>query len=187
MKKLFYSVIASAAMACFISCAGNNNKDSKQEATTENKEKFDSTNKEADTKFAVAAADGGMMEVEASKLAATNASATNVKDFAKMMVADHGAANKELKDVAAQKNISLPVALGDDNQKKYNGLAAKKGTDFDKAYIDCMIDGHKDAIAVFQKEAEKGNDADLRTWASGKLPTIQHHYEVIQSIKAGKK
>lgn len=185
MKKLFFSVLACAAMTCFVACA--NNKDSKDEAKAENKEKFDSTNIEADTKFAVAAADGGMMEVEASKLALTKATAANVKDFAKMMVNDHGAANAELKDAAAKKNISLPVALSDDKQKKYNDLAGKKGADFDKAYVDCMIDGHKDAIDAFQKESEKGNDADLRTWATGKLPTLQHHYEVIKSIKEAKK
>ncbi len=124
---------------------------------------------------------------ESVAAAGTNASAANVKDFATMMVNDHSAANNELKEAAAKKNISLPMALSDEKQKKYNGLAVKKGTDFDKAYVDCMVDGHKDAIDAFQKESEKGNDADLRTWASGKLATLQHHYEVIKSIKDGKK
>ncbi len=185
MKKIFFSVFACAAMTCFFACADN--KDSKDEAKKENKEKFDSTKIEGDTKFAVTVADAGMFEVDASKLALTNASAANVKDFATMMVNDHSAANNELKEAAAKKNISLPMALSDEKQKKYNGLAVKKGTDFDKAYVDCMVDGHKDAIDAFQKESEKGNDADLRTWASGKLATLQHHYEVIKSIKDGKK
>jgi putative membrane protein len=127
------------------------------------------------------------MEVSASKLAQEKATAGSVKDFANMMVTDHSAANNELKDLAAKKNISLPGQLSDEKQKKYNELASKKGTDFDKAYIDCMVSGHKDAVDAFQKESEKGNDNDLRTWAAGKLPTLQHHLEVIQSIKDSKK
>lgn len=187
MKKLLTGILLCAATACMFSCGNSSEKDSKEVAKEENNQKFDSTNIEGDTKFAVAIADGSMFEVEASKLAATNASAANVKDFAKMMVTDHSGANTELKDVATKKNISLPMALSEAKQKKYNDLAAKKGADFDKAYVDCMVDEHKDAVEALQKEAEKGNDAELRSWAAGKLATIQHHLEVIRSIKDSKK
>lgn len=187
MKKLLFGAFACAAFTCFVACGNGDNKDSKDTAKEENKEKFDSTKIEGDTKFAVAAADGGMMEVESSKLALTNASAANVKDFAQMMVKDHSAANDELKSAATKKNISLPAGLSDDKQKKYNDLAAKKGADFDKAYVDLMVSEHKDAVDAFQKEADKGNDSELRSWAATKLPTLQHHYEVIKSIKDAKK
>ncbi|MEO8173620.1 MAG: DUF4142 domain-containing protein [Sediminibacterium sp.] len=187
MKKVLTGVLLCTALACFFSCGDGSEKDSKEVAKDENNQKFDSTNIEGDTKFAVALADGSMFEVEASKLAATNASAANVKDFAKMMVTDHSGANAELKDLAAKKNISLPMTLSEAKQKKYNELAAKKGVDFDNAYVDCMVDEHKDAVDALQKEADKGNDADLRSWATGKLATIQHHLEVIKSIKDGKK
>jgi putative membrane protein len=169
------------------SCGNGSEKDSKEVAKEENNQKFDSTNIEGDTKFAVALADGSMFEVEASKLAATNASAANVKDFAKMMVTDHSGANAELKDVALKRTSACLPVLSEAKQKKYNDLAAKKGADFDKAYVDCMVDEHKDAVDALQKEAEKGNDAELRSWAAGKLATIQHHLEVIRSIKDGKK
>jgi putative membrane protein len=187
MKKLLAGVMFCVAVTCLFSCGNNADKDSKDVAKEENNQKFDSTNMEEDTKFAVALADGSMFEAEVSKLAATNASAANVKDFAKMMVTDHSAANTELKDLAAKKNISLPMALSEAKQKKYNDLAAKKGTDFDKAYVDCMVDEHKDALDALQKESEKGNDADLRSWATGKIATIQHHYDVIKAIKDAKK
>jgi putative membrane protein len=187
MKKLITGALLCAATFCLFSCGNGSEKDSKEVAKEENNQKFDSTNIEGDTKFAVALADGGLFEVEAAKLAANNASAANVKDFAKMMVTDHSGAGAELKDLAAKKNISLPAALSESKQKKYNDLAAKKGTDFDKAYIDCMVDEHQDAVDALQKEAEKGNDAELRSWAAGKLATIQHHLEVIKSIKDGKK
>ncbi|MEO7529841.1 MAG: DUF4142 domain-containing protein [Sediminibacterium sp.] len=185
MKKLLAGIVLCTATTFFVACGSD--KDSKDVAKEENNQKFDSTNIEGDTKFAVNLADGSMLEVEASNLALKNASARNVKDFATMMVTDHTAANNELKDAAGKKNISLPIGLSEAKQKKYTDLAAKKGADFDKGYIDLMVDEHKDALDALQKEAEKGNDADLRNWAAGKLATIQHHYDVIKAIKDAKK
>lgn len=187
MKKSLIGILVCTASLCFYACGDSGEKDSKEVAKEENNQKFDSTNIEGDTKFAVAVADASLFEIESSKLALTNGSAANVKDFAKMMVNDHSGASAELKDVAAKKNISLPLALSEDKQKKYNDLAAKKGADFDKAYVDCMVDEHKNAVDAFQKESEKGNDAELRSWATGKLATLQRHLEVIKSIKDSKK
>ena len=187
MKKLFLTAVTCASILCFTACGSNDNKDSKETAKEENDKKFDSTKIEDDTKFAVTLVDGSMFEVEASKLALKNGSAANVKDFAERMVKDHSAANNELMDIAAKKNVSLPMGLSEAKQKKFNDLAALKGADFDKAYTNCMVDEHKDAVDLLQKESEKGNDVDLRSFASSKLPTIQHHYEMIKSIKDAKK
>ncbi|MGZ3952733.1 MAG: DUF4142 domain-containing protein, partial [Flavisolibacter sp.] len=51
----------------------------------------------ADSSFVMAAAVGGLMEVEAGKVAQDNAQNQRVKDFGGMMVADHSKANDELK------------------------------------------------------------------------------------------
>lgn len=189
MKKLLAGLAMCSAITFFAACGNNSadNKDSVDSSKEANAQKFDSTNIEGDTRFAVALADGGMLEIESSKLAMTKGVAANVKDFAKMMVSDHTGAASELKDVAAKKNITLPASLSDDKQKKYNDLAAKKGLDFDKAYIDLMVDEHEEAVKALQNESEKGNDPDLKSWATGKLPVIQHHLEVIKSIKDAKK
>jgi putative membrane protein len=164
-----------------LASCGNNEDDSKKIAKDENKEKFDSTSIEEDTKFAVAAADGGMMEVELGKLALTNASSAKVKEFAQMMVDDHGKANAELKALAQTKNISIPSSLSNKKQDKYNDLAKMKGVDFDKAYTSFMVDDHKEDIEAFRKEAEKGNDMELKNWASTKLPILEHHLMMAQS------
>ncbi|MBC7389699.1 MAG: DUF4142 domain-containing protein [Opitutaceae bacterium] len=161
----------------------NDNKDSKEVAKDMNDEKFDSTNIEDDTKFAVAAADGGLMEVRLGELALKNGSSAKVKEFAKLMVKDHGKANEELKELAAKKNISLPADLSDDAKDKYEDLAKKKGNDFDDAYTEFMVKDHKDDISDFKKEAEKGNDPEVRAWAAGKLSTLEHHLQMAEAAE----
>ena len=166
-----------AVMACFLSC-GPGNKDSKDIAKEENEAKLEDTDIEKDAKFAVAAADGGILEVQLGQLAQTNAASATVKQFGQTMVDDHTKANEELKALAGTKNISLPAALSDKNQKAYDDLAKKTGADFDKAYSTFMVDDHKEDIEEFKKEAEKGNDPEIKTWASGKVATLEHHLEM---------
>ncbi len=136
-----------------------------------------------DSTFVKTAAEGGMMEVQLGQLALKNASSAEVKKHAQMMVTDHGKANAELKKLAASKSILLPTALGEDKQKKVNDLKAKKGTDFDKAYADLMVEDHKEDIELFKKQAERGQDAEIKAWAGEKLPTLQSHLQMWEAAK----
>lgn len=182
MKKIALNFALCASLFTIASC-GNNENDSKEMAKEQNEEKFDDTNIERDTKFAVSAADGGMMEVELGKLAQQNGSAPEVKQFGQMMVDDHTAANNELKSLAQSKNITLPTTLSNDKQDKVNDLAKKTGHDFDVAYMDFMVDDHKEDIDEFKEEADKGNDADIKAWAAGKVATLESHLQMAENGK----
>ena len=46
-----------------------------------------------------------------------------------------------------------------------------------------MVDDHKDDVDEFKKEADNGKDADLKSWAAGKVPVLQHHLDVAQNVK----
>lgn len=133
---------------------------------------------EKDTKFVKAAADAGLMEVKLGELAQANGTSQEVKNLGSMMVTDHTKANNELKALAAKKNIALPEAMSAKAQKHYEMLAKKQGADFDKAYSKCMVKDHKKVICMFKKEAKKGDDAELKQWASNTVPTLEHHKQM---------
>jgi putative membrane protein len=157
--------------------------DSKEIAEEQNEAKHEDSNIEKDTDFAVDAADAGLLEVRLGELAQTNATSQQVKEFGQMMVTDHSKANDELKSLTAQKNISLPGALSEKCQKKYDELAEKKGADFDKAFMKAMVDDHEDVVKSFKKEAEDGNDPDIKAWASGKVAALEHHLESAKTTR----
>ena len=180
----FLSVIALTVALFLSACNTKNTTDSMEQAEEQNDKKFDDSKIEEDTEFAVAAADGGMLEVQLGQLAQTNSTVADVKTFAQMMVTDHSKANDELKKWAAQKNITLPAVLSDKNQKKYDDLASKTGKDFDDAYTDFMVKDHQNDIDEFKKEADKGNDADLKSWAAGKISTLEHHLGMAKQAEA---
>jgi putative membrane protein len=181
MKKLL--ILAVFSVMALSACNTKKAEDSKEVAEEQNEAKFDSTKMDDDAEWAVAIADGGMLEVKLGELAQTNASAASVKDFGMMMTKDHGAANSEFEKLAEKYNISLPTTLSEKSQKMYDDLASKKGADFDKAYVSDMKDDHEEDIEMFQKEADNGKNADLKAFAMKTLPTLKHHLETVKGIK----
>nr|WP_276900130.1 DUF4142 domain-containing protein [Pedobacter kyonggii] len=188
MKKLIYVFAISALV--FQACNGGN-KDAKESADSLNMAKDSSTNAvatggiavdEADAKFTTQAAVGGMAEVELGKLALEKSSNPQVKEFATMMVKDHGMANTELMAIAKQKNITLPSTVDDEHKKKMDDLSKKSGADFDKAYVDAMVSGHKSTLKLMEDELRDAKDADLKAFATKTAPIVQSHLVMINKI-----
>ena len=191
MKKIGLITMIAAAAISFAAC-NSEPKDSKETADSLNEIK-DSTNtadststmasSEHDAEFATEAAAGGMSEVEFGKAALTKSTNAKVKEFANMMVNDHGKANQELMLIAKSKNISLPTTLDEKHQKALTDLNSKNGADFDKKYVDLMVDDHQKTLDLMEKQSEHGMDAELTAFAKKTAPIVKAHLEMIKNIK----
>ncbi len=173
------------------SCNSNRSEDSKDSTEQVNNEAIEATAptdsvasaQKDDAELVVDLAGGGMFEVELAEVAVQKATSSEVKKFAQMMIDDHTKANDELKTLASNKNIVLPTTLPDAHQKTLNDVSEKNGKDFDRKYMDEMVDDHKKDIDKFQKLADKGNDTDLKAFAAKTLPTLHHHREEAERIE----
>jgi putative membrane protein len=179
MKKNILLTTLSLSLFFLGSCMTSKT-DSKHLAMEANKTKLDKKLKH-DAWFAVCAADGGMLEVRLGELAKANSASSNVKQFGERMVNDHSKGNQELKQIASGKNISLPDKLSDRSQKNYDDLAKKTGTDFDKAYMKCMVKDHKKDVHMFKMESKKGKDTEISKFASDKVPLLKDHLELAKT------
>lgn len=188
MNKLIFITLILITACLVQACSGN--KDSKESADSTNIANADTAKKdssamavdEGDAKFAVAAANGGMAEVELGTLAQQKAVNTKVKDFGAMMVSDHSKANDEMKALAKSKGLTLPTAIDDKEQKVKDDLSTKSGADFDKAYVSNMIDDHKEDIKEFEDASKNCKDPDLKAFAVKTLPVLKMHLDAIQKI-----
>lgn len=135
-----------------------------------------------DATFYKKAAEGGLAEVDAGNLAQQKSNNQSIKDFAAMMVKDHGAANDKLKGIASSKNISLPTSPGIGQMATKAKLDVLSGDTFDKSYIKAMIKDHQQTIALFKKEVTSGQDPDARAFAAATLPTVRSHLKQIRAI-----
>jgi len=137
----------------------------------------------ADTNFILAAAQGGMTEVELGELAATNGMRDDVKNFGQMMVKDHTAINDDLKALAAQKGVTLPDSLDAKHQTMVDKLTVLTGSEFDDAYIAAMIKGHKKDDKAFKAEAAETTDADIKNFLDKSIPIVEAHLQHITAMK----
>jgi putative membrane protein len=137
----------------------------------------------ADQGFILAAAQGGMTEVELGQLAATNGIRDDVKEFGQMMVKDHTAINDDLKALAAQKGVTLPDSLDAKHQAMVDKLTALTGSEFDNAYITAMIKGHKKDAKAFKAESATTQDADIKSFLDKSIPIVEAHLQHVTAIK----
>ncbi|HMC14631.1 MAG TPA: DUF4142 domain-containing protein [Albitalea sp.] len=139
----------------------------------------------ADSGFLNNAAQGGLAEVESSKLALTKGVNTQVKGFAQQMVDDHEKANKELQALAESKGVKLPDAPSVAQRAKIKLLSARDGAGFDRQYASSMgVSAHEDTIRLFEKAARDAKDADVKAFAAKILPTLAHHLQMARDLKA---
>jgi putative membrane protein len=141
----------------------------------------------ADTAFVMEAAKGGMMEVAKGKAATQHASRDDVKQFAQRMVDDHTKAGDELKSIASGKNITLPPDQPSaKDQAMLDKMSKMNGAAFDQAYIADQVKDHEKTIALFEKEARSGKDAELKAFAEKTLPTLKEHLTAIRGLSSKK-
>lgn len=133
------------------------------------------------TTFVKKAAQDGMTEVEAGKVALSKSEDPSVRSFAERMVADHSKANAELSSIAQAKGIEVPKQLDAEHQSMVDALSAKSGSDFDREYSQHMNMDHKKAIALFEA-ASKSKDADLAGFAKKTLPTLKQHKQLAEKL-----
>jgi len=140
-----------------------------------------------DKKFAKDAALGGMTEVQLGKLATQKASRDDIKQFGQKIVDDHTKANDQLKELASKENIPIPDALDSKHQARIDKLSKLSGENFDKAFVKDQLKDHQAEIRDFSAEAQSGTDANVKTFASNVLPTLQQHLDQVKDLNKSEK
>jgi putative membrane protein len=142
-----------------------------------------------DRTFVRKASEINLAEINLGNLALKRAGQDGVRKFAQHLVDDHTKANTKLNKVADA--ASMPVASEMDGKHKalFDKLASWSGDKFDQEFIQEMIKGHKEAIALFKAEADNGQDKALKEFASSTLSQLRNHLKTAEGLasKSGDK
>jgi putative membrane protein len=124
-----------------------------------------------------------MFEIQSSELAMQRADATT-KAFAEQMISAHRKTSDELKGLVASGMVeeTLPTKLDSAHQEKLDKLEQLRGMDFIKQYRGDQVEAHKDAVSLFERYAEGGDDPGLKAWAAKTLPALKHHLEMAEQL-----
>jgi putative membrane protein len=151
----------------------------------------------------------GMAEVELAKMAKERASNPEVKQFAQMMIEDHTKAGDQLKQIATTYAIPPDAKIDEKHKDVMDKLSKAAGSDFDKEYMNAMVDDHQDAVRDLRSRVDENRslsdritgknpessanvkpepadnhvDASINEWAANTLPTVERHLDRAKQIK----
>jgi putative membrane protein len=135
--------------------------------------------------FVNAAAASDKFEIESSRLAASAASSAAVKKFATQMISAHTASTAKLKSTLA--GMSPPLTPDDtltpDQQQKLDSLKGLNGAAFDSAYASAQTEAHQKTLDTLKAYSASGDNATLKTFANGLVPTVTAHLNMAKGLK----
>ena len=94
-----------------------------------------------------------------------------------MMEEGHSESMHQLIALANSKSMVIPTVPTDNITDTLQKLKNLKEKDFNKEYCDMMVNGHKNAIALFKKAAAEAVDPEIKQWAAATLPELQIHLD----------
>jgi putative membrane protein len=128
-------------------------------------------------------------EIEQAKLAVRKAKDPQVKQYAQMMIDQHGAEQKKEQQLATTLSLQpettqMSTQLQTDSQSAISSLSSQSGADFDKAYIDLQVKEHKDVLdAIDNKLIPNAKNAQLKQALEAFRPKVQGHLQKAQEIQ----
>ena len=135
--------------------------------------------------FANTAAARDRFEIESSRLAAGSGASAAVKSFADKMISAHEGSTAKLKSTLAGMSPALTPddALTAEQQSTLDGLKGKTGADFDTAYAAAQVDAHQKALDALKGYSASGDNAALKSFADGLIPTVTAHLNMAKGLK----
>lgn len=137
---------------------------------------------EADADFVGKAAHIDTFEIAISQLAASQSANPKIKSYATRTGTDHTANRDRLGTIADQHGATLPTGLTSDENDVLNRLKTEKGRAFDHDFIHIQIEGHREALPLFQTAARNATDPALKSYAADTAPVIQSHLDMATAL-----
>lgn len=177
MKKVLIVIVILAQAFLYHACNNQNGDNAEKSTVLVNQSDVD-----GDAKiFLKAASKGGILEVELAKLAQKQAASPAVKEYADMMITDHTRIYNDLKKLATDKHILLPIDLEQKEQEELKNLQKLSGAEFDENYMRLMVTNHEKAVSEFESGA-RNRDRDVNKFASERIEALKKHLNSARSL-----
>jgi putative membrane protein len=136
----------------------------------------------ADMTFIRHAGSSNLMEIRLGQVAQSRASNSAVKQFGQRMIDDHTRLQNQLTAVVSSTGVSFVPAMDASHQQLASRIERLSGAEFDRTYMQAMIQGHQDDINQFQTQSQSARSTQVRNLASGSLPLLQQHLSLAVQV-----
>ena len=137
---------------------------------------------EPDQVFVLEAAANSNLEVYMSRVAALRANANAVRSFALSNAEDDSKARRKLKEIALSRDLRISDRLDDKRADILMTLQRYAGDEFDREYLTQQVDLHRRTVRLFQEQAQRSGNDELRTFAESKLTVLEAQLRTAQAL-----
>ncbi|MDP9563381.1 UNVERIFIED_ORG: putative membrane protein [Rhizobium nepotum] len=134
--------------------------------------------------FVREASSSDVFEIESSKLALTRGDEAT-KAFAQQMITDHEKTSAELKQLveSGQVKATLDATTNSSHQTMLDDLKKLEGSEFVEQYKENQVSVHEDAVDLFKRYSQGGENPVLKAWTAKTLSALQHHLQVAEGLE----
>jgi putative membrane protein len=125
-----------------------------------------------------------LLESRLGQIAQQKAVNASVRQFAQQMISDHSRMQGEWISMASQNGMSVNPQLDNSDQAKVDQLNRLSGPEFDRTYMNLMIQGHQEALNRLQNEGQYAQSAPVRARVASDLPVVRQHLILAQQVGA---
>lgn len=131
--------------------------------------------------------EGNRMEIDGARMALEKGQAERVKNYARLLMAEHLRCDKQLLDYAHNKGVNQRT-FGDSKEQSADNplerLRLRQPQNFDRAFILAMVREHGRMIDALTSTLQESRDVDLRRLLSEQLPVLARLKKAGEAILA---
>jgi len=153
-----------------------------QQTTSQKTEEAHKQAKTEDGKFLVKAAEIDLAEINLGRLALQRSGRPDIRQFANQLVQDHSQNLQQLNQMANAHQWATGERMDQEHQQLFMKLAAMQGEQFDKEFVQKMIEGHKKAAELFEHASQNAQHDEIKQFAAQTLKAIKQHEQIAQRL-----
>jgi putative membrane protein len=129
-----------------------------------------------------------MLDSAAGSVAAEKGTASDVREYGRMMMRDHHSLRQQGQALATKLGVTPAAPANDASQAQTDRTmallnGATKGRDFDKAYIDNEVTYHLAVLETATAAMNAAQNAELKNLIQKAAPLIQAHLDRAKTIQ----
>jgi putative membrane protein len=128
-------------------------------------------------------------ELKIAQLAADKARSPRVKSYARLLVSQHKAAERQLMSYVNRRGLLTRLqqtattgTTGTAGADRHARLLGETGAEFDHDFVATMVDDHDQAIEQLRTARDSAVDPQLRDLFHGLLPKLEKHRKMAQQL-----
>ena len=102
-----------------------------------------------------------------------------------MLAGDHQKALEKLTDLMEDYQINPSSALAPDAEQAFSNMSKMtSGAEFDREFVNMMVENHEKALAMFREQDSIARNPDVKKYAEDMLPKLEHHLEEAHKLQS---